>query len=558
MTHLIGKLIILVTALTAATTRADLVATVDRTIISDSDFLTLTVRASNETADNEPDFSVLDRDFEVLSVSPQRNSSFSIINGRTASISYVDYVIRLAPKRLGNLNIPAIRASSFSTRPIPIRVQPLTAAEQRQMNQFVYFETTVDTNEVYVQGQIIYTVKLFYNESIGGDFPQAPELPDTVVETLDNEKRYESIVNGTRYYVLEKRYAIFPQRSGELVIPKERFNGSLGRGGIFARKQPVSAVSNSHRINVKTIPTSFSGKYWLPAKNLTLVDAWADPNRSFEVGEPVNRTITLSVTGLANTSLPEMINFSADNAKVYADPPNTVNEVSEDGLNARQITTIGIVPIEAGELYLPEIAIPWWNTLTDREQIAILPAVTVTVLPSSTKTSNVPTVTIPVTELSQPSVIQTSERSYWKWSTILLGLLFLFSTWQWLTLRRHVAVLESANVIPSETAAFVDPDEQREYQELKTACIRNRARDAHHQLLLWAKARYPNVSHRNQLSHESEQLAKALGELESHLFSNESQTSWRGSAMIEAVDALRDKTPASAGTRMLTESLNPT
>ena len=218
------------------------------------------------------------------------------------------------------------------------------------------------------------------------------------------DRRYESIVNGTRYYVLEKRYAIFPQRSGELVIPKERLNGSLGRGGIFARKQPVSAVSKSHRINVKTIPTSFSGKYWLPAKNLTLVDAWADPNRSFEVGEPVNRKITLSVTGLAITSLPEMINFSADNAKVYADPPSTVNEVSEDGLNARQITTIGIVPIEAGELYLPEIAIPWWSTLTDREQIAILPAVTVTVLPSSTKTSNVPTVTIPVTELSQPSV----------------------------------------------------------------------------------------------------------------------------------------------------------
>ena len=100
MTHQIGKLILLLTALVASTSYADLVATVDRTIISDADLITLTVRASNSTADIEPDFSVLDRDFEVISLSPQRNSSFSIVNGKTTSISYVDYVIRLAPKRL--------------------------------------------------------------------------------------------------------------------------------------------------------------------------------------------------------------------------------------------------------------------------------------------------------------------------------------------------------------------------------------------------------------------------------------------------------------------------
>ena len=103
MTRQIGKLILLLTALVASTSYADLVATVDRTIISDADLLTLTVRASNSTADIEPDFSVLDRDFEVISLSPQRNSSFSIVNGKTTSISYVDYVIRLAPKRLGEL-----------------------------------------------------------------------------------------------------------------------------------------------------------------------------------------------------------------------------------------------------------------------------------------------------------------------------------------------------------------------------------------------------------------------------------------------------------------------
>ena len=55
MTHLIGRLFILMAALTAATIRADLVATVDRTIITDSDLLILTVRASNDAAWTEID-----------------------------------------------------------------------------------------------------------------------------------------------------------------------------------------------------------------------------------------------------------------------------------------------------------------------------------------------------------------------------------------------------------------------------------------------------------------------------------------------------------------------
>ena len=80
--------------------------------------------------------------------------------------------------------------------------------------------------------------------------PNGTPISASVKQAIENEKRYEAIVGGKRYYVLEKRYAIFPQRSGELVIPREIFNGSRGRGGIFSRKQAVSAVSESHSIKL--------------------------------------------------------------------------------------------------------------------------------------------------------------------------------------------------------------------------------------------------------------------------------------------------------------------
>ena len=62
-----------------------------------------------------------------------------------------------------------------------------------------------------MQEQILYSVKLFYSESIRGDFPQPPLLENTVVENVEEEKRYESIINGKRYYVLEKNMRCFPK-----------------------------------------------------------------------------------------------------------------------------------------------------------------------------------------------------------------------------------------------------------------------------------------------------------------------------------------------------------
>lgn len=552
-----GRALLALLLFLLAPVHADLVATVDRTIISDADLISLTVRASDATADTEPDFSVLEQDFEVISISPKRNSQFSIVNGQTSSVVYVDYAIVLTPRKLGDLMIPAIRAGSEMTRAIPIRVQQQSVSQRQQMNQYVFFETSVDTNDTYVQGQILYTVKLFYTEAIGGDFPQPPVLPETVVETIENERRYESVVGGKRYYVLEKRYAVFPQRSGELVIPRERFRGTRGRGGFFSQKQQVNAVSESHTINVRRIPESFSGDDWIPARALTISESWTETPPQFRVGEPVNRVITLAAQGLSSSILPSVSDMPVEGAKVYADPPATENRVGAEGLTAIQQTTIGIVPTVEGRLDLPEIRIPWWNTETDREEVAVIPAATFTVMPALGEAVDVPTVTVPVTELSRPVTIQAESSPLWQWAAVSLGILWLLTAWQWLMLRRRIAVLESATARRFETTTFVDPDEAREYKGLKQACQRNRAADAHRQLFLWCKARYPHLDSADQLKPMDDALADEIDTLERHLYSADSASSWRGAELLRCVDRLKQQKAEGQRGEMLTPNLNP-
>ncbi|HIL94282.1 MAG TPA: hypothetical protein EYG51_00005, partial [Pseudomonadales bacterium] len=206
---------------------AQLSVTVDRTQITEADLVRLNIRVDNVTTSSNPDFGALERDFEILAaLGPNQNSRISIVNGRQTSEVHTTWELRLRARRLGQLIIPAFKIGDQSSQPIRIEVVKQSAAMKQKMDQLVFFDTSVDHTNIYVQGQIIYTIRLFYIENISGDFPAPPELGDAVIETIESERRYDTITNGRRYYVLEKRYAIYPQRSGELVIPRQAFSGS--------------------------------------------------------------------------------------------------------------------------------------------------------------------------------------------------------------------------------------------------------------------------------------------------------------------------------------------
>ena len=269
----------------AGFTHASVTASVDRNSVTEFELVRLTIRISGDAPDTAPDFSGIELDFEIINTQNHKSSSISIVNGRQTSSVRTDYVLTLRVKRLGRLIIPPIRVGAETTSAIPIHAMVQSSQTTRRMNQLVFFDTRVDTTNTYVQGQVLYTVKLFYSESISGDFPPPPKIEDAVIETIETEKRYESMVNNRRYYVLEKRYAIFPQKSGVMVIPREAFLGSRGRGGLFSSRQRVNAVSDKHLVTVKTIPESFIGTNWIPARQLTLSESWADNPPEFRVPE---------------------------------------------------------------------------------------------------------------------------------------------------------------------------------------------------------------------------------------------------------------------------------
>ena len=552
----LGRLVaLLICALWVGPAVAELRVTVDQTEITDADLLKLTIRVDNTTSSTNPDFQALEQDFEIMQRSgPNQSSRISIINGRQTSEVYVTWEFRLRPKRLGTLTIPSFRLGSDSSRPIQIRVNQQSEAMKRKMSQLVFFETSVDTNETYVQGQILYSVKLYYVENISGDFPAAPALQDVVVETIENERRFDAITNGRRYYVLEKRYGIYPQKSGTITIPPQTFSGYRVGPGFFSTREPVLSRSESHTITVKPKPAEFRGEHWLPATDLTLTANWVNGAPEFIVGEPINRSIEIEAKGVASSLLPSLEIEMVPGVKTYQDPPVEEQSVSADGINAKQTVVVGIVPTQPGTLVLPEIKIPWWNTQTDQLDIAIIPEETFIVAPSPNSVIATPQVLPqndqPSSLVSQPNAAQ--EAPFWRFTTYGLLGCWILTLLIWFLLAKRS---EPQNETPE---ASPDLDEAAALSELTKACRNNDGTAVLSTLIQWGSLRFGKLHSAGELAvvSNSSALQRAITELEQALYAEGPQRGWQGSELLAAIQEItKSKTNRAAKTSLA--ALNP-
>ncbi len=558
--HLANLLLTLTLLLASFAGQASLLTSVDRRQVSDADLLILKVRLENAGTNTAPDFSVLEQDFEIVSINgPQSTSRTSIINGNTTAEVYVLWELSLRARRLGQLIVPSLFVGNHQSSPIVVNVVRQTAEMQRQTSQYVFFETTVDTQDTYVQGQILYTVKLFYVDAVSGDFPPPPALTDAVIEAIEGEQRYETLVNNRRYYVLEKRYAIFPQKSGELIIPRETFAGSRGSNRFFSTGERVMAISNPHTINVKAKPASFPDANWLPAKGLALTEGWSQTPPTFTVGEPINRTLTLIVDGVAGSLLPPMTPLTLDKAKTYEDPPTVTEATTTNGIVATQTYTIGIVPTAAGTLELPAIRLYWWNTETDALAYSELPAASFTVKASTSTPASIPSLTPVVPPAAVAAASNASPQPQNRWALIshvlvvVFALLWLITLGLWWRSRQT----HSQSGKP-ETPSIATPN-TAPLTQLTHACRQGQASAARQALFLWGIEQDPSINslHELGLHLQSPALITEIDNLERSIYAEGNHEDWDGSALLNIVKSLRQRPKTPKQQTSLVPTMNP-
>lgn len=482
----------------------NLTASVDRDVLGLEETFTLTLRY-DEQINATPDYELLRKDFDILNT--QSGTQMSIINGSMEAST--EWRIALAPKRIGKLLIPSFTIDGAISDAIEMTIEGKSQSPKNADNNVtVEVETSKDTS--YVQEQIIVTLRLYTTVGLSGIELQPLQVKDALVVNID-EKQYQTRINGRPGAVVETRYAVFPQQSGELIIPSMLYQVAVNSGqrDIWDRfygnsqNNVLRLRTDEQRINVLPAPATVAAGDWLPALNVSLSEHWSTSINSLTVGEPVTRSITIKADGLTAGQINPLQLAPIDGLTFYNDQAQTDDQKSANGVEGSRIETIAIVPTKAGHFTLPEVKINWWDTKANSMRTATLPAVSLTVglgdmsqLPAEPADESEQVTSVAInTDLNsiQPQAAIVQEKTpLWLYITNLLTLIatlfFALRFWQQ---KRELA---AAYATESDVKNTLRQNENEAWNHFKRALTDNNLTELRRTLIAWAQVYWKNTS----------------------------------------------------------------
>ncbi|WP_372981399.1 BatD family protein [Marinobacter sediminum] len=523
----------------------------DRTRLYEGEVLTLTVTGSLKLDINlsnlfnldlsnlpSPDIEKVEPAFEVLG----KNQRYSIRTVNNDMVGEITWTYQLAPQRSGKLTIPSLSFKDSTSKPINIQVVSGSPPDQKvAASRDSFIELSADKAEVYVQEQLTMTIRLFFSGNLVRGELSEPDHPDAIIEPLGKQREYARYRDGVRYRVVERRYALFPQQPGELTLPPIEFEGQARDASgklIFLRDS-----EQLYPVPVKDVPASYTGDTWLPASGLTLEESGLPESLQVETGENLTRNITLRAAGLPAEALPPLPELAPEGLRSYPEAPERKTEVTPAGLASSLSQTRALVPVQSGPLTLPEMRITWWDTTTDSEQVAVIPAKTLQVGDASAQVTSqaAPSSNDNETGASGRSEARISDgdASGWQWLTLTLAALWLATLVLWWRARNAGNRFESKPAEP-------DHRENKLFEQLIQAARKGSA-STPALLVQWANQRFAGENFKTasevMAGLNNATLSAELRRLQARLFAPGGDTAedWDGRALAKALQQVREQ-----------------
>lgn len=546
---------------------AGLKASVNRNEITVDETLTLRITAEGGIS-GDLDIDPLAREFEILGTSQSRQ--VQIVNGQMSNVQ--SWNIELMPKRIGFITIPALSMGGVQTDPLRINVmRAATGSAAVGGNRDLFVEAEVSSNEPWVQSEVVYVVRLFQAINILDGGLSDPTADQLKTHRLGDDVSYLTTRDGRQYRVRERKYALFAQESGDIVIPPVQLTVTVsadpnGQGGFFGQTKTLRRRGPEIILKVKPRPANLQTDWWLPATNVALTEQWSVQDGSgqdasseglpaqLEVGQPLTRILSLRAQGVVGEQLPEFSVPAIAGLKIYQDKPQIQSLPGADSMSASRDEKWAVIAQKTGSLTLPEISVSWFDTASGTERFAVLPETTIEVVPAATDAS-VPEPPVPdstsaqgTTDSGQTSGVTASidnassaaplqASSFWKGLSIFALLGWLATIVAAVMVFRRTGGIGAGSSGTSAASARAQADAAR-LGAVKLGAIKSSMKDGSAPeiadgILSWARSLWPDAPPRSlqaMAQRTDAALAAELQQLDRKLYSAPSSRADRGNA----------------------------
>jgi hypothetical protein len=472
-------------------------ATVSDTNVILGDRFILTVSVNDNDDDYQLDTRPLEQDFTVFR--PSQSESSEYVNGNFSQKT--QWQVRLQANKTGLLTIPAFKIGDLSTEAIQINVTEASQKTQNAQDQdsVVFIENNVDKDSVYIGQSFIFTTKLYISKNSNELDLEAPYFEGAENAVFGQDKNSQTVRNGIRYNTITRQYKMTATQAGKFAIDSPLLSGSLRKVVAVSEWQnrvisdPINVRGERLNINVKAIPDNYKGT-WIVSDDLRLIEDNPLTAQSYKVGEAITRSITLQIASVDEDKLPNIKLNYPKSLRVYPDQ-DQLGEAKSNGLNyGIRVIRHAIIADKVGTLTLPEIKLNWFNSQTNQQETATLPAQNLTILAADKEqVSSVPIIQPTITQPQPTIIVDNSALIYWQITVALLIVIIVLMVFYHLSYRR----LTSNNKTQHKTK--VAPLNQH-YLTLKNSFAKNNASHCYSALLYYAQAQYENVKSLSQFA----------------------------------------------------------
>jgi hypothetical protein len=338
----------------------------------------------------------------ILSATPSRSTSISIVNGRTTTST--TYSFSLIAREKGEFTIPPISididGERRTTNPIRIEIIErgnLTQADGRQLPD-IFLEVDVDDANPVPGQQIVASLILYFKQGveITSFQPSAGWRTDGFwKEELQNIRQPQAesvILGGVRYRKATlMRYALFPSRSGTLTLSEFPLN--VGIRTQPSRNDPFGSFfgsgTNQRRVTLESEPLEITVQPLPPASNAISMNAVGDlkierklSRNDVVTGETIE--LITSAEGTGNIPLVRRPVYNLpDGLDLYT--PQETSNIERRGLSIRGDKTFTeLLVARAPGLYeIPEERVAVFNPENGRYRYITLPPLRFEARPSA-------------------------------------------------------------------------------------------------------------------------------------------------------------------------------
>ena len=367
-----------------------LVANVDKTVLTAEDSLNLKITVMGTTSSLQPQFPDL-KEFNLI-FGPSISNRTSIINGVVSTSKVFTYVLK--PKFTGTLTIGAFtlehNGKVYKSNTMNIKVldkadktRKIDGSGNIDLSKMVFVEFTTDKKEAYIYEQVVMSFRLFYQAGLPiMDLEYvAPDTRNFIKEEMGKQRQYEVVRNGIIYNVIELKTALFPVVAGKLEIMPAKIQCNLmlksrrRRSGtdIFGdpffdnffggnqKKHKISRVTNAIYLPIKPLPEKGKPSDFNGTVGVYSFKVETKPTK-VNVGDPVTVTMTVNGEGNIQTiSEPAFQRFNEKDFKTYPSETDTTIFSRKETIKGKKIFSKVIEPQNDTIVETPGLSFSFFN-----------------------------------------------------------------------------------------------------------------------------------------------------------------------------------------------------